>query len=204
VDNRFWEPGDEWLEQGEQLQVDVMFRSTDWIAEGLEEVLIHHRAALGYSTCLWHNVLTSRVLFDRSGWFGQLQAWAAQPYPEPLRRAVVAKNHPILARSLSAYSHQLEKAVARHDLVSLNHRVAAFLASYFDLLFALNRRPHPGEKRLLTLVERFCPLRPVGLEERVEELLRAAGTGEARVVDLAEQLTAALEPLLEGEGLLRG
>ena len=59
----------------------------------------------------------------------------------------------------------MEKAVARGDLVSFNYRVAALLASTFDILFALNRLPHPGEKRLLAFAAQHCPLRPAGMAE---------------------------------------
>jgi hypothetical protein len=39
----------------------------------LARVLDRHEASLGYSTSLWHNVLTSKPLNDRSGWFAALQ-----------------------------------------------------------------------------------------------------------------------------------
>lgn len=201
VDNRFWEPGDEWLEQ-DGAHVDVMFRRPDWIEAQLERVLVHHQAAVGYSTCFWHNVLHSRVLFDRDGWYGGLQEQARQPYPEPLRRAVVAKNFPILRQNLSSYCQQIHKALVRDDPVSLNHRIAALLASYFDCLFALNRLPHPGEKRLLAWARRHCPRRPEGLEAQVRGLLRAAAQEEHQVLDRAGELVDGLERLLRSEGLL--
>ncbi len=202
VDNRFWEPGDEWLEL-DGVHVDVMFRRPDWIQEQLDRVLVHHQATVGYSTCFWHNVLHSQALFDRDGWYAELQEQARQPYPEPLRRAVVAKNFPILGQNLSAYCRQLEKALARRDRVSVNHRVAALLASYFDILFAVNRLTHPGEKRLLELVAHRCDLRPESVVEQVESLLGAA-PDDHLVLDRAGELVDGLERLLRAEGLLAG
>lgn len=196
IGNAFWEPGDEWIEGGRH--VDVMFRSPMWIEGELARVLVGHEASLGYSTCLWHNVLTSRVLYDREGWFVALQEGAKQPYPEGLRRAVVAKNHPILRNTISSYLRQLEKAVRRRDLVSVNHRVAALLASYFDILFAVNRLPHPGEKRLLDYLERRGDTLPEGARRGVEALLLAP-VGET--LPRASELLDGLDALLAAEGL---
>jgi hypothetical protein len=202
VDNRFWELGDEWIEADTGVSVDVILRDVPWIEDQLDRVLRRHEASVGYTTCLWHNVLFSRALVDRSGWFQALQQFAAQPYPEPLRRAIVAKNHPLLRQTISSYAHQLEKAIVRGDLVSVNHRVAALLASYFDVLFALNRLPHPGEKRMVEAAATRCPLVPEGLSEQVSALIGAAGQVNRDVLARANALVDGLDRLLQAEGFL--
>lgn len=202
IGNRFFEPGDEWVDAASGIHVDTMFRHTRWIEEELDRVLVRHQAALGYTTALWHNVQASRPLFDRSGWFGALQARARVAYPEGLRRAIVARNHPLLRRNLSCYLVQLQRAAERGDQVSVNHRVAAFLASWFDILFAVNRQPHPGEKRLAALAEARCPMRPPRLAEEVSALLSAAGREGSEVVARAVALAEGLDAILRAEGLL--
>jgi hypothetical protein len=198
VDNQFWESGDEWVDAPSGIHVDVMFRSTGWIEEQLDRVLNRHLASVGYSTCFWDNVLVSRALFDRNGWFAGVQESARQPYPDELRRAIVAKNHPILRGTHSSYLYQLRRAVARGDQVSVNHRIAALLASVFDILFAVNRLPHPGEKRLLALVAARCAKVPVGFAGLVNALVR----GEGEVVGGVNELLDGLDRLLREEELL--
>jgi hypothetical protein len=202
VDNHSWEPGDEWVEAGSGLGVDIIFRRTDWIQDQLEKVLRRHEASLGCSTCLWYNVRTSHALHDPGGWLAALQRFADQPYPEPLRRAIVARNHPVLRRNLSSYTHQVERAAARGDRVSVNHRVAAFLASYFDLLFALNRLPHPGEKRLLAFARERCDRKPEGMESGIGALLDQVGADGKQASELCRFLVDSLERLLKEDGLL--
>jgi hypothetical protein len=183
IGNATWEPGDEWIDGESGIRVDVMYRHVRWIEEQLDRVLVQHRASSGYSTCFWYNVLHSQILFDRAEWFEALQRGANQSYPEELRRAILAKNYPLLRRNQSSYLHQIDLAVAREDPVGVNHRVAALLASYFDVLFALNELPHPGEKRLLQHVGASCVKRPAEMERQVTELLPSVGKPNGRTVE---------------------
>ena len=196
IGNEFWEPGDEWIDEATGISADVMFRDCLWIEEQLDRVLKHHQASVGYSTCFWYNVLHSEILFDRSGWFAELQERARQPYPEELRVAIIAKNFPILRNNMSSYVHQIELAIQRGDLISLNHRTSALLASYFDVLFAVNRQPHPGEKRLVKFAELLCTKRPPDFGVRIAELLASLPRMDASVVERADNLIDGLDALM--------
>ena len=143
----FWETGDEWFDLETGIEVDVMFWSPQWIEEQLNRVLIQHQASMGYTTCFWRTVKNSRILFDRDDWFAKLQEKSQRLYPPQLKRAIIAKNHPILRNVIPAYYNQIKKALERNDLISVNHRMAAFFSSYFDILFAINEILHPGEKK---------------------------------------------------------
>jgi hypothetical protein len=204
IGNNFWEPGDEWIDGASGISLDVMFRDKRWIEEQLDRVLVHHAASVGYSTCFWYNVLHSEILFDRDRWFGEFQARASIPYPSALKAAIIAKNFPILRSNMSSYVHQIELAIARKDNVSLNHRVTALLASYFDILFAVNEVPHPGEKRLVQYVVAHCSKKPPRLELQVGELLGGSSRVDASVVTAASNLVADLEALLRAENALPG
>ena len=96
-----------------------------------------------------------------------------ESYPPALRRAIINHNLPILRGIVPSYRDNLEKSLARRDLVFINNEVTWLLVAYFDILFALNNVPHPGAKRLLEQVERLCPRRPPDLPAQVGELLHA-------------------------------
>lgn len=186
MDNRFWEPGDESSDRSAGLKLDIMYRSPKWIEDLLDRVLVRHEASIGYTTCLWFNILHSEPLFDREGWFQQLQDRADVAYPDELRRAVIAKNWPILRRNQSSYRRQIELALQRGDTVSVQHRITALLASFFDVWFALERKPHPGEKRLLSyLPEQWARLVGAVLNAKTETLL-------TQIDHLLDQLDARL------------
>ncbi len=200
--NDYWGPGNEWTDRESRIHIDAMFWTVGWIKDQLNRVLKRHEAGMGYSTCLWHTIRVSEVVFDRTGWFRGLQTDAMVPYPEALARAIINHNFPVLGTIASSYQVQLQKAAARGDRVSLNHRTAALLASYFDILFALNRVPHPGEKRLVELTQRFCAKRPVGMAEQVNALIAASGGTGAEIGAAVQGLIKPLAVLLREEGMV--
>lgn len=203
INNQFWEPGDEWIESRSGCGVDVMYRTPEWIEEQLDHILVDHQASVGYSTCFWWNILTSTLLYDKEGWFKQLQERSNQPYPKPLQKAILAKNYPILRRNISAYTHQLELAIHRDDSVSVLHRTVALLASYFDIIFAINCIPHPGEKRLIEWVKKLCSKVPDGMEEQIRAINAAIclSEGKPSLLNHLNILIDGLEQLLITEGL---
>lgn len=194
----YWGPGDEWYNAATGIEVDLVYFDATWMAGQLQRVLVEHQASAGYTTCFWHTVRNSGILHDPRGWFARLKALSQQPYPDQLSRNIITYNHPLLRGVIPAYAHQLEKAVQRGDWVNVNHRLAALLASYFDILFALNRLLHPGEKRLLGFAAINCERQPVGMEEDIELLLSTAA--DPACLGHLTRLLDRLDELLKQEG----
>jgi hypothetical protein len=202
LDEPWWGAGDEWLHAPSGIHVDAIYFDAAWMEDQLERVLVRHEASLGWSTCFWHTILGSIPLEDPRGWFARLQAGARVDYPEELRRAIIALNHPVLREAMPSWANQLAKAARRGDLVAVNHRLAGLLASYFDILFAVNRVPHPGEKRLLEAATRRCPLLPEALAPDVTELLETATSDLTGLPARVDRLVDRLDDLLRAEGLI--
>lgn len=203
VDNRWWEPGDEWDERTGGGHVDVMFRRAADMEAHLTALLEGFEAHNGYTTALWHNVRTGEVLFDREGWLAALQRRADVPYPDGLARAILTRNVPLLRGAFGAYPRQIALVARRGDVVAVNHRVAELLASVFDVLFALNRVPHPGEKRLLALSGRL-PLLPPDFARQVGELLTSGPDTLAEVPGRAGAVVDGVLALLVSRGEMPG
>lgn len=196
IGNNFFEAGDEFHDRATGLGVDLIYRSPEWLESELNRVLKQHQASIGYSTAILYNVQTCRNLYDPTGWFARVQEIASQPYPAELRRAVIAKNYPLLRENQSSFQEQIEKSLTRQDKISYNHRVAALVASYFDVLFAYNRQPHPGEKRLIPLAKRLCARLPADFEDDLNTWLDLPPRPE-NVATILEKITHLLDKLDE-------
>ena len=191
IGNHFWEYEDNGtLLDG--IDFDILYRDLNDFTAGVASVVEQYEAHNGYTTCMWHNLRTCKILYDRDGRLTAAQQRFLVPYPPALKANIIERNHKLLTGSFPCYQDQIKKAAARGDLVSINHRVAAFLESYFDILFALNERTHPGEKRLIKLCLEQCPILPDHFEKNLTALLQ----GNENVNDVIQRMISELEKIL--------
>ena len=193
VNNQFWETEDCLILKDSGIKVELIFRSYSWMENELKRVLEEFQASVGYSTCICRNFLESQILVDHSGLFSPLQERFTHDYPVELQKNIIDKNFPLLKDILSSYYNQIELAVKRNDLISINHRVSAYLESYFDILFALNQIYHPGEKKLLKIAKTECSCIPENFESDLNDLLRL---DSARILETLSSLTSHLKQML--------
>lgn len=170
LNNRFWETEDN-LILNDGSYIDIIYRNVDWFEGELDRVLTQHIASTGYTTCLWFNLLNSNIAFDSRDYYKRLQSRYNIEYPEQLVSHIIEKNLPLITDSIPSYINQVEKAVNRNDLISVNHRVSGFFASYFDIIYSINRLPHPGEKRLIENSLRLCKTLPVNFKSDITKVL---------------------------------
>ncbi len=167
--NHFWEFEDNCtLKNG--VDIDILYRNLDDFENDVASVVELCNARTGYTTCMWHNLLTCKIVYDEQGRLKKAKDRFSVPYPEKLRANIIDKNMKLLSSMLPSYDGQINKAVIRRDLVSINHRTAAFFESYFDVIFALNKLTHPGERRLVELCKKHCTLLPLNFEENIDKL----------------------------------
>lgn len=192
VGNSFWELEDDCtLKNG--IDIDILYRNLDDFAQTIHSVIDEHIAYNGYTTCMWHNLLNCKILFDKHGKLETLQSKYRIEYPNELRDNIVGKNMRLLTGNLPSYDAQIKKAFARNDMVSVNHRTAAFLESYFDIIFALNKLTHPGEKRMVRYATEKATILPADFESNLNKLFENLFADSAKVAQTLQDMVAALQ-----------
>ena len=169
IGNSFWELEDDvTLKDG--IDMDIIYRNMADFENTVASVVTDCVPWNGYTTCMWHNLLTCKIVLDKRGRLNALQEKYRIPYPKKLKENIVSNNLKLLSGMLPSFDTQIKKAENRGDLVSVNHRVTEFLASYFDIIFALNEMTHPGEKRMQSICSAECPILPEHFDENLNRL----------------------------------
>lgn len=195
IGNSFWELEDDCtLKDG--IDIDILYRNIENFSRTIHSVVEEHIAYNGYTTCMWHNLLHSRILYDKNGKLESLQNKYRISYPDELRDNIISKNLCLLTGNLPSYDTQIKKAFARRDMVSVNHRTAAFLESYFDIIFALNKLTHPGEKRMVQYAKEQAEFLPVDFEENLNKLFQNLFVDSEKTVQTLGEMIAELEKVI--------
>jgi hypothetical protein len=170
---------------------ELIYVSLDELLADVEQAYGAGLEGEGFTTANLNYVANGRPQYDSTGELLALRARLLAAYPEATRRRLLA-SHPELLR---VYLAQLRRAQARGDLLYVQHRRYTAQMVFFNALFALNRRYHPGEKRLLIHAER-CPLRPADCAERWSHVARIPADDMA-LADALGELVEDLCKLIE-------
>lgn len=195
IGNHFWELEDNCtLKNG--IDIDLLYRNLDDFVRDIASVVEEYQPRNGYTTCMWHNLNTCQILFDRHGRLSAAKARFSIPYPPQLKSNIINRNRKLLYGTLPSYHGQITKAAMREDPVGINHRISAFLESYFDIVFALNEKTHPGEKRLIPLAKKMCPTLPELFEENLLSLFSHIQHGPDQLSAVLTSIVQNLEKII--------
>lgn len=135
--------------------VELIYRRWRDIRAGMERAHAEGLAGDGYTTAVLYALACGQPLHDPTGELRAARDRLAGEFPEATRTAVLRRACPLLGFHLA----QLRRAQARGDLLFVQHIRDKIQLLFFDVLFALNRLYHPGEKRLLEHARR-CAVHP--------------------------------------------
>ena len=172
VGGEYFGSGDEYFVDELNVQLDVMFWNVDWFNSVVSNAWEKFYPSNGYSTCFLYTLKNFEIIYEKDDYLTNLKQKIDMPYPQELKNNIINRNMMLLKdKPFASYYEQIEKAIKRGDNVSLNHRISAFLASYFDVLFAKNELLHSGEKRLVKFALDNCKILPRDFDSNIEKLL---------------------------------
>lgn len=184
VGGEYFGPGDEFVVDKMGQELDVAYFDKKWIEDNVENIWEKHYPSNGYTTCFLFTLKNSQVVFDKNNWHEKIKERLNAPYPKELKENIIKRNMMLLKdKPFASYYEQISSALSRNDINSVNHRIAAFMASYFDIIFANNELLHPGEKKLVRYCNEHCSNLPEDFQENIEKLLTQPNENTLEILD---------------------
>ena len=184
VGGEYFGSGDEFFVDELNLQLDIMFWDVNWFGTVVENIWQKYYPSNGYTTCFLYTLKNFEIIYSKDNWLQNLRNKIKNDYPIQLQKNIIHRNMMLLKdKPFASYYEQIKKAIIRNDLNSINHRISAFLASYFDIIFAINKLLHPGEKRLVQYAKNNCKILPNCFEENITKLLKQPNNETLFILD---------------------
>lgn len=182
------------------LKNGIAYELIYWNMKEMEKqlaIIQQGNASLGYTTAFWWTVMQGVMLYEQNQCYTNLQQ-RYENYPDQVKYAIITKNLPMITDKDSSFIQQLEKAIKRDDIISMNHRYTAIIASFTDILFAINKHFHPGEKRLGYWIDTL-PIQPTATRIRIEAITKQLYSAPNEAITALKQLVGELVQLCETE-----
>lgn len=184
VGGEYFGSGDEFFVDKLNRQLDVMYWNVNWFESIVENTWFKYYPSNGYTTAFLFTLNNFQIIYDKDNWLKTLQDSIQTKYPNALKQNIIKRNMMLLKdKPFASYYEQIKKAINRNDIVSIDHRISAFMASYFDIIFAVNELLHPGEKRLVKYAKDNCQILPDNFEENINKLLVQPNSETLNILD---------------------
>lgn len=184
IGGEYFGSGDEFFVDEINKELDVMYFNMNWFEDIVENVWIKHYSSNGYTTCFLYTLKNFNILYDKNNWLKTLQEKINTEYPTELQNNIIKRNMMLMYdKPFSSYYEQIAKAITRNDICSINHRISAFVASYFDVIFAINKKLHCGEKRLISYVKNNCKRIPKNFENNLQNLFKQPNNDTLKILE---------------------
>lgn len=184
VGGEYFGSGDEFFVDKLNRQLDVMYWNVNWFESIVENTWFKYYPSNGYTTAFLFTLNNFQIIYDKDNWLKTLQDSIQTKYPNALKQNIIKRNMMLLKdKPFASYYEQIKKAINRNDIISINHRISAFMASYFDIIFAVNELLHPGEKRLVKYAKDNCQILPDNFEENINKLLVQPNSETLNILD---------------------
>lgn len=197
--NQFWELEDDGI-LNSGIEIEMIYRDIEKIHSVLKSTA-QGNVSNGYSTCFLDNIIHSKILFDKTGKLQEMKEEFKDSLNQELIQKIIDLNLPLIYDKMPAMFKQIKKAVERDDVHSINHRITAYFEIYYDILFAVNKKLHPGEKRLLTLASSL-PLLPKDFVKEVDNVFTNVFHDNKVILNSLKILSISLKDLLKENGYI--
>ena len=95
IGNSFWELEDD-VTLNNGIDMDIIYRNMKDFEDVVSSVVIDGVPWNGYTTCMWHNLITSKIVIDKNGKLTDLQKKYRIPYPKKLKENIISNNLKLL------------------------------------------------------------------------------------------------------------
>lgn len=87
IGNSYWESEDNCI-LNNGIDIDILYRNLDDFILNVASVVEKFNAHNGYTTCMWHNLKTCKIIYDKDNRLAMAKERFNVPYPEQLRKCV--------------------------------------------------------------------------------------------------------------------